>query len=148
MESQKSAAELVMYTKPGCLGALRQLELLQRAGVSVQVRDLSGSALSATDLNTFLQGLPVDQWFHPTAQAIRDGRVDPSALDAEEALSLLSSDPALIRRPLFALADQRICGFDPDVLEQQLALPPGSLHLPDGHDPERCVDPRGGLCLP
>ncbi len=146
MEPPKSAAELVMYTKPGCLGAQRQLELLQRAGVSVQVRDLAGSALSAAALHPFLQGLPVDQWFHPTAQAIRDGHVDPSALDAEEALSLLSSDPALIRRPLVALADQRFCGFDPDVLEQQLGLPPGSLHLPDGDDPERCVDPRGRSC--
>lgn len=147
MEPPKSAAELVMYTKPGCLGARRQLELLQRAGVSVQVRDLFSSALSAAALRPFMQGLPVDQWFHPAAHAIRDGRVDPSALDAEEALSLLSSDPALIRRPLFVLADQRFCGFDPDVLEQQLALPPGSLHLSDGDDPERCVDPRGS-CRP
>jgi nitrogenase-associated protein len=106
--------EVVFYEKPGCLTNLKQKQLLVALGHRVAVRDLLTEPWSAERLRSFFGDRPVPDWFNPTAPTVRDGLIDPTALDAESALTAMLADPLLIRRPLIETTAGRCAGFDDD----------------------------------
>jgi len=104
--------EVVFYEKPGCLTNLKQKQLLVALGHRVAVRDLLAEPWSAERLRSFFGERPVPDWFNPTAPKVRNGQIDPAALDAEGALATMLADPLLIRRPLIETRAGRCAGFD------------------------------------
>lgn len=104
---------LVFYEKPGCIGNARQKKLLVGLGHRLEVRDLLRTAWDAHDLAGYFAGMPVREWFNPSAPRVRDGLIDRDALDADAALALLLAEPLLIRRPLIDAPCGRCAGFVP-----------------------------------
>ena len=119
-------AHITFYEKPGCGGNARQKALLLAAGHTLDVRDLLSWPWSAEALLAFLKPLPVAQWFNPAAPRIKSGAVNPAALDADAALALLLAEPLLIRRPLMALGEARMVGFDADQVHAWIGLGPNA----------------------
>ncbi len=113
-------AIVVFYEKSGCTGNARQKALLEAAGHIVAARDL-----------------PVADWFNRSAPAVKNGDIVPEVLDHQMALSLLLTDPLLIRRPLLEVGDERRVGFDAAAVHAWIGLgdapPAGNL--------EACVQP-------
>jgi nitrogenase-associated protein len=105
-------AHVTFYEKPGCGGNAKQKALLRAAGHTLEVRDLLRWPWSAEALLGFLRPLPVAEWFNRAAPRVKTGEIVPEALAAEAALALLLAEPLLIRRPLMALYDRRMVGFD------------------------------------
>ncbi len=105
-------AHITFYEKPGCGGNARQKSLLRAARHTLDVRDLLSWSWTAEALLAFLAPLPVVQWFNQAAPRIKSGEINPAALDADAALALLLAEPLLIRRPLMALGEARMVGFD------------------------------------
>jgi nitrogenase-associated protein len=105
-------SHIVFYEKPGCAGNARQKSVLREAGHTLEVRDLLRWPWDSDTLLSFLAPLPVVDWFNRAAPQIKSGAVVPEALDPAQALALLLEEPLLIRRPLMALGDQRMVGFD------------------------------------
>ncbi|MEC4591763.1 ArsC/Spx/MgsR family protein [Nitrospirillum amazonense] len=103
---------IVFYEKPGCRTNARQRRALEAAGHTVLVRDLLAEPWTAERLRGFFGQAPVATWFNPAAPAVKAGAVDPAALDAATALSLMLADPLLIRRPLAEVDGQRHAGFE------------------------------------
>lgn len=115
-------ADIQFFTKLGCLTSQKQLALLQEAGHTVQVCDLLVHAWTAEELLSYLGALPVQEWFNPNATRVKSGEIDPELYAADEALALLLQDHLLIRRPLMASGDVRICGFDPATIHAWIGL--------------------------
>ena len=132
-------AVVIMYAKPGCVNNKRQHLLLREAGHQVIVRDLLCEAWTPARLRPFLAGLPVPDWFNPSAPRVRSGELRPEGLDTDQALALLVQEPLLIRRPLLEADGVTMVGFDPERVDAWLGLG----RVPD-EDLETCPRTRAG----
>lgn len=103
------------------------------SGHLVLARDLRNKDWSNHALLEFLAGLPVRQWFNPSAPAVKSGEIVPEELDEATALALLRDNPLLIRRPLLQVGDERRVGFDALAIHAWIGL----CRLPDD-DIEAC----------
>ncbi len=119
-------AHVIFYEKPGCGGNARQKALLRAARHTLDVRDLLSAPWNTESLMAFLAPLPVAEWFNRAAPAVRSGEVVPDALDAQSALALLLARPLLIRRPLMAIGEQRMAGFDAGRVHAWIGLGPNA----------------------
>ena len=107
-------ADVIFFEKPGCGGNARQRAALEAAGHTLERRNLLTAHWTPQRLLAYLAPLPVPQWFNRAAPRVKQGEVQPDALDADTALALLLDEPLLIRRPLMRRADTgaRLVGFD------------------------------------
>ena len=105
-------ATVVFYQKPGCGTNARQIRALEAAGHQVVAKSLLTEPWTASELLTFFGDTPVPSWFNPAAPKVKAGVVDPSAIDATRALTLMLDDPLLMRRPLVEANGARCAGFD------------------------------------
>jgi nitrogenase-associated protein len=105
---------LIFLEKPGCGGNARQSAALRAAGHTLDRRNLFTTPWTAESLLAFLAPLPVADWFNRNAPRVKNGEVQPDALDPPVALALLLQDPLLIRRPLMQRTDNGThhVGFD------------------------------------
>lgn len=108
--------KLLFYEKTGCQGNARQKTMLEANGYTLVVKSILDEPWERNVLRPFFGDRPVQEWFNWKAPAIKQGRVDPTSFDAEEALDIMLREPILIRRPLIDLNGKRACGFDDDVL--------------------------------
>jgi nitrogenase-associated protein len=115
-------AHVVFFEKTGCAGNARQKKLLAASGHEVLARDLRHKAWTNLALLEFFIGLPVAQWFNPSAPAIKSGDIVPGELDEPTALALLRDNPLLIRRPLLQVGDERRVGFDATAIHAWIGL--------------------------
>lgn len=142
-------AHVLFWEKPGCGGNARQKALLQAAGHTLEVRDLLRWPWTPDALLAFLAPLPVAQWFNRAAPRVRQGEVQPDALEADAALALLLAEPLLIRRPLMQAGATRRVGFDAGEVHAWIGLGPAA-PLP-GTALEGCAAARpsaGGCAIP
>lgn len=127
-------AEIIFYEKPGCINNTKQKHLLAFAGHVVIPRNLLAEPWSKEKLQKFFSKMPVEEWFNRTAPRVRDGEIIPERLSADEAVSLMASDPILIRRPLMLIDGTPVVGFDAASLDMDFTLGLES----DGADLESC----------
>jgi len=126
-------AEIWFYEKPGCINNTRQKALLRQSGHQVIACNLLEEPWRQDELRKYFGELPVAQWFNRTAPAVKNGTVDPDALDEARALQLMMDDPILIRRPLMRVGVEYRVGFDNDAVREWVGL-----NDMDGEDLETC----------
>lgn len=105
-------AHITFYEKPGCGGNAKQKALLLAAQHTLDVKNLLEAPWTEDSLLLFLKPLAVPDWFNRAAPQIKSGAVVPESLTADAAMALLLAQPLLIRRPLMAVGEQRLVGFD------------------------------------
>jgi nitrogenase-associated protein len=117
-------AQVLFYEKPGCINNTRQKEILRQAGHTVVAMNLltENWATKENELRSFFADKPVHEWFNRSAPAIKQGIIDPKKVTAEQAISLMQSDPLLIRRPLMQSGNQRMAGFNEQEVMRWLGL--------------------------
>jgi len=138
-------ATVLFFEKPGCGNNTRQKVWLAASGHTVLAKNLLKEKWRKDELRPYFGELPVAQWFNPGAPRIKSGEVNPSALDADTALSMMVAEPLLIRRPLMKTGDQYHAGFDADAVHAWIGLndakPKEDLQAcPNGHTP--CPSPE------
>lgn len=140
--------QVIFYEKPGCGGNARQRALLEAAGHTLERRNLLGTAWTRESLLAFLAPLPVAQWFNRAAPRVKSGEVDPEALDADTALTLMLAEPLLIRRPLLQRTDDgsRRVGFDAAEIDAWIGLGPAA--PAPGARLEGCASPTEHCATP
>ena len=105
-------ARVIFYEKPGCGTNRKQKAMLAAAGHEVDERNLLAEPWTAERLRGFFGDAPVASWFNPAAPRVKSGEVDPGAVGADEAITLMLHEPLLIRRPLIEAEGRRCAGFD------------------------------------
>ncbi len=133
-------AVVIFFEKPGCSGNARQKAALEAAGHQVISKDLLRWPWARTELLSYLDGLPVAQWFNRNAPAVKAGEIVPEDFDEETALALLQRYPQLIRRPLLEVGGVRSAGFDVAAIHAWIGLGPN----PPDDDMEACQHGREG----
>ena len=114
---------ITFWEKPGCAGNARQKAVLTAAGLELDARDLLTYPWTREELESFVGGLPITEWFNRSAPRVKGGEIVPEELDREVALAALLAEPLLIRRPLMIIAGQRLVGFDVRAIEAALGHP-------------------------
>jgi arsenate reductase len=93
-------AHIIFYTKPGCLGGIRQKALLTASEHTVEERSSLATPWTPEALRLFFGQLPIAEWYNPNAPDVKAGKVVPGALPEKETLELFCREPILIKRPL------------------------------------------------
>ncbi len=115
-------ANVLFFEKPGCINNGKQKKLLIQSGHRVDSRNLLEHKWERDELMAYFDGLPVSEWFNRTAPSIKDGWIDPDALDEDRAITLMLAEPILIRRPLMCVDDELMVGFDPIAVDEWIGL--------------------------
>lgn len=115
-------AYVTFYEKPGCGGNARQKAVLEASGHTVAARSILETPWTRMQLRSFLELLPVAQWFNPNAPLVKSGEIVPADFDEATALGLFQADPLLIRRPLLEVDGVRRAGFDVAVIRDWIGL--------------------------
>ncbi len=115
-------AVVVFYEKPGCSGNARQKALLEASGHTVVAKSIVDTPWTRMQLRSFLELLPVAQWFNPNAPMVKSGEIVPADFDEATALGLFQADPILIRRPLLEVDGVRRAGFDVAAINDWIGL--------------------------
>lgn len=131
-------ATIVFYEKPGCGNNTKQKAWLAASGHTVLARNLLTEKWSVARLRAFFDGLPVAQWFNPSAPRVKSGEVNPAVLNAQTALGLMLAEPLLIRRPLMEVDGEFRVGFDADAVRAWIGL---SDAKSDGQDRSPLLNP-------
>lgn len=114
---------IIFYNKPGCKTNTKQKKILRNFGCIVIERSLLHHDMERNDLLSFFQNKPISEWFNQNAPSLKNGELDISHIDEEEALNLLMSNPALIKRPLLIIKNQRLSGFNQEKIKELFSLP-------------------------
>jgi len=117
-------AIVTFFEKPGCANNTRQKQILSAAGHQVSAHSLLTEPWTAERLRSFFGNRPVAEWFNRAAPKVKSGEIVPEAVSAEQALALMLAEPLLIRRPLMEVGDQRMVGFDQEMVETWIGLSP------------------------
>ncbi|GAB1257747.1 hypothetical protein NBRC116494_22490 [Aurantivibrio plasticivorans] len=113
---------IIFYEKPGCITNSKQKSLLRKAGYSLKVENLLTHSWTVEELQSYMQGLSVGEWFNRAAPKVKSGRVNPDIMTADEALAALCDAPILIRRPLISFNGRKIAGFDEYRLRESMSI--------------------------
>ncbi len=130
-------ATVLFYEKPGCRNNTRQKLWLAASGHTVLAKNLLQENWSRKELRPFFGDLPVALWFNPAAPRIKSGEIKPADHDAVTALTLMLSDPLLIRRPLLKVNDISSVGFNAEEIRAWIGLNDEK----PGNDLEICHSP-------
>jgi nitrogenase-associated protein len=128
-------ARIFFYEKPGCINNTRQKRILRQAGHEIVARDLLKEPWSKDRLIRFFKRYLVSEWFNMSAPAIKEGKLKPGELNADEAIAEMIKNPLLIRRPLMEVEGNCILGFDLHELNELSEIKAKS----DDPDIERCA---------
>jgi nitrogenase-associated protein len=112
--------KIVFYEKPGCINNGKQKNILSAAGHELECRDILRHPWQEEELRAFVRGKTVTEMMNHTAPAIKNGEIDPAALTVQQAITLMLSDPILIKRPLIEVEGLFIQGFNHPRLQQYL----------------------------
>ncbi|MDF7807874.1 ArsC/Spx/MgsR family protein [Pontiellaceae bacterium B12219] len=107
--------KLLFYEKSGCKGNARQKAILEANGYTLEVKSLLDEPWERGQLRSYFGTRPVSEWFNRKTPAVKQGRIDPTSFNADDALDTMLREPILIRRPLLDIDGQRMCGFDDEV---------------------------------
>lgn len=125
--------KVVFYEKKGCGGNARQKELLHKAGVEFEVRDILNTVWTKELLEAFFEGLSVENIFNMSALKIKNHAIDITKVSKEEAILLMLKEPILIKRPLLEINQKKICGFDIEAINTLL-----NISMPKPKDINEC----------
>lgn len=107
-----SASKVIFYEKTDCSGNARQKELLQKQGISLDVRSLLETQWTKETLEAFFEGLNPKEMINPFAPQLKDGTFKLEDYTKESLIEKMLELPILIRRPLLHIGDVKLCGFD------------------------------------
>jgi len=113
---------IIFYEKPGCMTNEKQKDALRKAGYKVIARDLLNHGMSEEQLFEFFKNMPVTKWFNPNAREIKSGKINPVNLDAKTALTMVTNNPILLRRPLLVIGNKKLCGFNQWFIEKTMKI--------------------------
>lgn len=115
-------AKVLFYEKPGCINNTRQKRQLLEAGHQVIARNLLTASWTEKKLRPYFGNEPVNAWFNPSAPEIKQGVINPSQVNEQQAIDLMLENFILIRRPLMQISDIRVAGFDQQKIDQWIGL--------------------------
>jgi arsenate reductase len=110
---------VTVYQYPKCSTCRKALKWLDAAGVSYRAVDLVATPIPATKLKDLHErsGLPIARFFNTSGESYRNGdwKSKLPGLTQAAAISALSKDGKLVKRPIVDTGKRVLVGFDESV---------------------------------
>ncbi len=103
---------ILFYEKPGCVNNTKQKKRLVDFGFNVISTNLLKTNFSKEQLLNFFADMSIKDCINPNAPAIKNKELDIDNISDENLLTMMISNPILIKRPLIAIGSNKFCGFD------------------------------------
>lgn len=121
---------VIFYEKMGCSGNKRQQELLQKHGITLEIRSLLDTPWSIETLEPFFEELGMQEMLNPFAPQVKDGSFTLEGYTKEQLMAHMVEEPILIRRPLLQIGEVKLCGFEIEKLNTLLHVKmPNPMHI-------------------
>ena len=118
----KTTKTVVFYGKPGAARDEAQQAMLVADGYMVEARDLTAEHWTPAGLRAFFGEKPIVGWFDAAAPQVVSGEIKPAAMNAQEALVMLSVHPEMICSPLVRFNGRCASGLEDDDLLEFLGV--------------------------
>lgn len=122
MKFSTSKPKIIFYEKPGCVGNKRQKKILQDCGYELEVKNMLSEPWTKERLLEFFVGQLGHAIVNESAPAIKNGEINLSVLDKDALIALMLENPILIKRPLMAFEEKKLCGFDTMQVSEMLGV--------------------------
>lgn len=107
---------MTIYGLKNCDTCRKARKWLQAEGLEHTFRDVRADALTSGTIAAWISAVGWEVLLNRRGTTWRNlSDADKHAVDAEKAESLMSEHPALIKRPVFEVADKVLVGFKEDV---------------------------------
>lgn len=115
---------MIVYYYPNCGTCKKALKWLENQGVQVELKHIVEETPSVEILSEIYQksGLPIQKLFNTSGKKYQELNMKEQLkkMTDEEALSLLSGEGMLIKRPLVLADDFALVGFKVDEWEKKI----------------------------
>ena len=103
-----------IFTLKNCDTCKKALKWLAEQGVAFENHDVRADGLTVTEVNPIVSTLGWEKALNRRSATWRGlNDEDKENLDNSKAVELILSNPTLMKRPVFAIGDHYIVGFDP-----------------------------------
>lgn len=114
-------ADMILFLDPQCRESNIQMINLEKAGYSIDCKDLTFYRWTKKELLPFVRGRDPLQIMNCKAPLIMQRKIDPLLLTFEEALEMMLQSPSLIKGPLIQVDDLHMQGCSDQRLHKYLA---------------------------
>jgi Spx/MgsR family transcriptional regulator len=97
-----------------CSTCRKARSFLQRRGFKLDVRDLETNRLSAAELEKLIGPRDHEDFLNPRSKTFQKNEMGDNPPSRRKAISLMASEPTLIRRPIVLAGGRVVVGFDKD----------------------------------
>ena len=105
-------AKIVFYEKPTCTTCRKAKDLLRKLKIPFDSRDLDKQRLSESELDQLVGKRNHQDFLNPRNELYRERNMSEHPPSRAEAITLMSQNPNLIRRPMLVRGSQILHGFD------------------------------------
>ena len=95
-----------------CATCRKARSFMKRRGFKLDVRDLQKNRLSAVELQKLIGRRDHEDFLNPRSKTFRERGMDDSPPSRRQAISWMSKEPSLIRRPVVVAGGRVVVGFD------------------------------------
>lgn len=113
---------ITLYGIPNCDTVKKARTWLDQNGVAYVFHDYKKAGIDRARLETWVAELGWETVLNRSGTTFRAlPEADKAGVDAVKAVTLMSAQPSMIKRPILDLGDRRVAGFKPDVYAAALA---------------------------
>ena len=95
-----------------CATCRKARSFMKRRGFKLDVRDLQKNRLSAAELENLIGRRDHEDFLNPRSKTFQEQGMDDNPPSRRQAVSWMSRDPGLIRRPVVVAGGRVVVGFD------------------------------------
>ncbi len=110
--AKKPAKTAKFFEFATCATCRKARSFMKRRGFKLDVRDLQKNRLSATELEKLIGRRDHEDFLNPRSKTFQEQGMDDKPPSRRQAVSWMSKDPGLIRRPVVVAGGRVVVGFD------------------------------------
>jgi len=110
--ARKSRKTIQFLHKTTCATCRKARRFMEKHGYSLHFHDLAKERLSAADLEKLIGKHDHEDFLNPRSDIYRKNKMKDDPPSRREAITLMSKNPDLIRRPVIVAGGRVVIGYD------------------------------------
>ena len=111
-KAKRARKTVTFLQKPTCATCRKARRFMQKRGVKLNYRDIVKDRLTSTELQELIGRHDHQDFLNPRSEIFRKKKMKDNPPSRREAISLMSKNPELIRRPVIVAGGRVVIGYD------------------------------------
>ena len=111
-KAKRARKTVTFLQKPTCATCPKARRFMQKRGVQLNYRDIVKDRLTSTELQNLIGRHDHEDFLNPRSEIFRKKKMKDHPPSRREAISLMSKNPDLIRRPVIVAGGRVVIGYD------------------------------------